>query len=109
MRSKDIPAEVLRVEDRIIGSISLKQTLLLLIPLAAGLLLILAPPVFSWHAYKTLLIVEAGLVSGLLAIRLQGRLLLEWLTIIYKFHRRPKIYRQQKKKGGGNDYIRQLR
>ena len=98
MRSKDIPAEVLRVEDRIIGSISLKQTLLLLIPLAAGLLLIMVPPVFNWHAYKTLLVVEAGFVSGLLAVRLQGRLLLEWLTIIHRFHRRPKLYRQPERR-----------
>ncbi|MCY4088769.1 MAG: hypothetical protein OXF49_01410 [Candidatus Saccharibacteria bacterium] len=92
MRDQDIPAEVLNKEDRIVGFISPKQAGLLILPVIVGLLLIFLPPTFSWHAYKSLIVFELGFICCLLAIRIQKRLLYQWLVIMFKFYRRPKQY-----------------
>ena len=88
-----VPAQVTSVEDRIIGSLSSTQTLLLIGPLFfGGLLLALAPPYMALSLYK--LIIGLGLMSlgAVLAIKIKGKLIGNWLLIYLKYYLRPKLY-----------------
>lgn len=92
MRSQDIPSEVLNVEDKVFASLSVKQAVLVAIPIGVGLGLLLFPPALSWAAYKTFIVLEVGFISCLLAVRLQGKLFCQWLLIMRRFYARPRRY-----------------
>ena len=91
-KSRLIPIEVLRVEDKIFASLNFLQIGLLSLPLAAAVVLLLLPPAGKLPFFKLAVIVFVFAVSGLLALRLQQRLILHWLILVGRYNCRPKAY-----------------
>ena len=91
-KTRLIPIEVLRVEDKICGSLNFLQLGLLAAPLGAAAFLLILPPAGSLTAYKLVLVVLIFIPSGLLAVRLNGRLVLAWLLLAIRYRSRPKLY-----------------
>ena len=98
MRSTIVPAQITTVEDKIAGNLGLSQLLLLVTPIFGGSALYVAlPPFFDYAVYKLVIIVCFAVLCGLLAIRVKGKILLHWVTIISSYNLRPKYYVFDKK------------
>ena len=91
-KSKLIPIEVLRVEDKIFGPLNFAQISLLALPLAAAVVLLFLPPVGKLPFFKMAVIISVFAISGLLAMRINERLILFWLILIGRYNCRPKAY-----------------
>lgn len=93
MKVTVVPAQVTTVEDRITGNLSVSQIVLFAIPVFGGSLLYAAlPPVMEFHLYKLILIGIVALLTGLLAIRIKGKIVLMWVLILLRYHSRPRLY-----------------
>lgn len=104
MRNTIIPAQITTVEDKITGNLSLTQIILLIIPVfVMTILFSLVPPVMKLGIFKTILFVLSGLICGILALRIRGRVILNWLLVWLKFKSRPTYYVFDK----NDDYLRE--
>lgn len=93
MKTTIVPAQITTVEDRIAGSLSLNQLLLLSAPVFGGSALYVAlPPVMHASLYKLVIIGIMMLVCSVLSIRVKGKLLLVWLVVIGRYNLRPTYY-----------------
>jgi hypothetical protein len=93
MRTNIIPAQITTVEDKIAGSLNMTQILLLLSPvLWTALVYILLPIPMKLTGYKVPLIVIASIGFTILAIRIRGKIILEWLSVLITYRLRPKVY-----------------
>lgn len=93
MRTTVIPAQITTVEDRIAGSISLQQLLILITPVFVGsLLFVVLPPFYAYATYKIVIIVCMAVTCGLLAIRFRGKIVLLWLMTLLRYNSRPRYY-----------------
>lgn len=93
MKVTVVPAQVTTVEDRIMGSLSFSQLMLLIIPVFfGGALYLLAPPLFGSDIYKYIAMTIIGLVCITLAIRVKGKILAYWIVIVLRYNLRPKYY-----------------
>jgi hypothetical protein len=94
MRISAIPAQVTTVEDRIVGNLNFKQVILLIAPLFNSILLFFSLPKFGFiNLYKVILILIFAVISGILAIRIKDRLVIEWVILRLRYHSRPRIYK----------------
>ena len=97
MRSTAVPAQVTTVEDRIMGNLGFSQLVLFVLPIFVGAgLFIVLPPVMHGSLYKYVVMTVVALISGILAIRIKGRIILLWLVTIIRCNLRPKYYVFQK-------------
>lgn len=104
MRNTIIPAQITTVEDKITGNLSLTQIILLIIPVfVMTILFSLVPPVMKLGIFKTILFILSGLICGVLALRIKGRVVLNWLLFWLKFKSRPTYYVFDK----NDDYLRE--
>ena len=104
MRNTIIPAQITTVEDKITGNLSLTQIILLIIPVfVMTILFSLVPPVMKLGIFKTVIFVLSGLICGILALRIKGRVVLNWLLVWLKFKARPTYYVFDK----NDDYLRE--
>lgn len=104
MRNTIIPAQITTVEDKITGNLSLTQIILLIIPVfVMTILFSLVPPVMKLGIFKTILFILSGLICGVLALRIKGRVVLNWLLVWLKFKSRPTYYVFDK----NDDYLRE--
>jgi hypothetical protein len=93
MKVTVVPAQITTVEDRIAGSLGLSQLLLLSCPVfSSSVIYIILPPILHGAAYKYLIMVNLLLLCSLLAIRIKGKILLFWLTVILRYNLRPRYY-----------------
>lgn len=93
MRTTVVPAQVTTVEDKIVGQLGLSQMLLLTIPIFGGsAAFVILPPFFSYAIYKIVIIFCLVVISGLLAIRIKGKILLTWIIIALSYNFRPRYY-----------------
>ncbi|PIR63050.1 MAG: hypothetical protein COU65_00485 [Candidatus Pacebacteria bacterium CG10_big_fil_rev_8_21_14_0_10_42_12] len=93
MRSQVIPAQITTVEDKIAGNFSLTQIILLLVPaLLASFIYVILPPTMVFVWYKLLIATVFGLLSISLAIRIKGRIIASWLSVIFHYNLRAKYY-----------------
>jgi hypothetical protein len=91
MRSSIVPAQITTVEDKVMGSLSLAQLLLLSSPIFIGsLIYFVFPPSLTGALYKTILTAIGTVILWALAIRFKGRLLIEWAITIGRYNRRPR-------------------
>lgn len=98
MKTTVVPAQITTVEDRIAGSLTLVQILLLIIPMVIGVLIYSSfGPKMHASTLKIVLIVMQALFFGILAIRYQGKILGDWLIVILRFRARPRQYIYTKK------------
>lgn len=93
MRNTVIPAQITTVEDKIAGNLNLTQILLLMAPvLITTLLYSLVSPAMKLTLFKIILIGFFSLICGILAIRVKGRVILNWLAVFIKFKLRPSFF-----------------
>lgn len=104
MRNTIILAQITTVEDKITGNLSLTQIILLIIPVfVMTILFSLVPPVMKLGIFKTILFSLSALICGILALRIKGRVILNWLLVWLKFKSRPTYYVWDK----NDDYLRE--
>lgn len=93
MKTTMVPAQVTTVEDKIAGNISLQQLLLLSSPVFIGVAIyVLFPPMIKLNALKIAISCFVFIVFASMAIRIKGKLLLEWLVVIVRYNVRPRFY-----------------
>lgn len=93
MKVTVVPAQVTTVEDRIMGSLTVHQVMLLSLPIFGGsLIFALLPPMMNGVTYKYILLALGGVVCVILAIRFHQKLILFWLITRLRFQMRPRYY-----------------
>ena len=93
MKTTVVPAQITTVEDRIAGSLTLPQIVLLIIPLiASGAIYACAPIRMHLNNLKIILMGLQFIFFGLLAIRFRGKIIADWLVIYLRFKLRPRQY-----------------
>lgn len=93
MRSTVIPAQVTTVEDTIAGNLTLTQILLFIAPmLISTAIYAILPEKLAFSPYKILLITWVSLTFLTMALRVKGRLVLNWLLVLSSFLLRPHIF-----------------
>ncbi len=93
MRTKVIPAQVTTVEDTIAGNLNFTQILLMLVPVfLSTAIYALLPERLHFTPYKIILMASVSVIFILLSLRVKGRLVLQWLTILSTYVARPHIY-----------------
>lgn len=93
MKTTVIPAQITTIEDKISGNLSMSQLLILLFSsLFSGSLYIFLPPYTHFAWYKSLLSLLIFTISAILTIRIQGKIIANWLVIILSFNLRPRYY-----------------
>lgn len=103
MKTAIVPAQITTVEDKIAGSLTLQQMILLAGPVFIDFGLYVAlPSMLKLNAYKLILMSLVALVSDVLAIRIKGKILLVWAVTIFRYNVRPRYYVFNK----NSDYLR---
>lgn len=93
MKSQVIPAQITTVEDKIAGNLNLTQLLLLIAPcFFTAIVYAIFPPQLGFSIYKVLLVMLSIIICSTLAIRVKGKVLLNWLFILLSYNMRPKYY-----------------
>jgi len=93
MKSTVVPAQITTVEDKIAGSLTFAQILLLVFSLIIGTAFYgLIPPKLHLSTLKIVLMILQFAFFGLLALRYKGRILAEWLVVYLRYRARPRIY-----------------
>jgi hypothetical protein len=91
MKSTFVPAQITTVEDKIAGNLSLNQLVLLAAPVfVAGAMFILLPPFVKVTPIKVVLSTVIFVVSASMAIRIRGKLLVEWAVVLLRYNVRPR-------------------
>jgi len=97
MKQTVVPAQITTVEDKIAGNISFKQMLLLVAPVfLSGAMYVFLPPFLGYSMYKIVLWILFALVCASLAVRVKGRLIVDWIVIRSKYNLRPTFYTYNK-------------
>jgi len=93
MRSTIIPAQITTVEDKIAGNLNLTQIILLISPVIwTTFIYAILSPQMQLAAYKYPLIILAIFLCVALAIRIKGKVVIEWLAVLARYRLRPKYY-----------------
>lgn len=93
MKTTVVPSQITTVEDRIAGNLTFTQLIMLVIPLiTSAAIYVLIPPANHFTLIKGILIGLQFAVFGTLAIRVRGKILIDWLVILLRFKLRPRIY-----------------
>ncbi len=93
MKVTVVPAQVTTVEDKIMGSLSLSQLMILLLPVFVGAALFaVLPPAMESSLYKYILIGILALLCMVMAIRIKGKIVALWIITVLRYNLRPKYY-----------------
>ena len=93
MKTTTVPAQVTTVEDKIAGSLTLSQLFLLIGPIfIASAIYLIIPPTMHLTILKCGISFLIWLVSGIMAIRLKGKIVLLWLVVLIGYAIRPRYY-----------------
>lgn len=93
MKITVVPAQVTTVEDKIMGSLSLSQLMILLLPVFIGAALFaILPPAMGSALYKYILIGILAVMCLVLSIRIKGKIVALWIVTILRYNLRPKYY-----------------
>lgn len=93
MKTTVVPAQITSVEDRIAGSMTFPQIVLLIVPLLIGTLIYVCMPTrVHLSIIKIILISLQFIFFALMAVRFRGKIIAEWLIIYIRFTSRPRRY-----------------
>lgn len=93
MRTRVIPAQITTVEDKIVGNLSIAQMLMLMTPVFfTTLVYILFPPSMSFVWYKLVISLIVFVVFTTLSLRIKGKVVANWLAVLFKYNLRAKYY-----------------
>lgn len=97
MKTNVIPSQITTIEDRVLGSLTVSQALILG---ADALVVLILYPVLSLFlaslVYKLLILIPIASMGLSLSVRLRGMLLYSWLLLIAHYGMRPRYYAFQK-------------
>lgn len=106
MKTTLVPAQVTTVEDKIAGNLGLQQLLLLASPVfIGGAMFILLPPFVKVTTLKVVLSTVIFVVCASMAIRIRGKLLIEWAVVLLRYNVRPRYSVYNK----NDSYLRQAK
>ena len=93
MKTTIVPAQVTTVEDRVTANLGISQLALFALPMFVGAFLYWAlPPTMDFSLYKLIIIAILTFACLILAIRIDGKIILLWLILIMRYNRRPILY-----------------
>lgn len=93
MKTTVVPAQITTVEDKIAGNLSFTQLLLLTTPVfLGGAVFILIPPMFGYTVLKLVIATCLAFICIMLAIRIKGKILAQWIAVIARYRLRPQFY-----------------
>jgi hypothetical protein len=93
MKTTVVPAQITTVEDKIAGNLSFTQLLLMTTPIfMSGAIFVFAPPFLHLQSYKIVICVMLTAICLTLAIRIKGKIVLLWMSIIGRYNIRPRYY-----------------
>ncbi|SRR5258708_427160 len=93
MRSAIIPAQIITIEDKIAGSLSLSQIVILIIPLISTMIIYLIfPPVMKFSLYKAGISLVIAALFLPLAMRIKEKIIFQWLIILLRYTLKPGYY-----------------
>ncbi len=93
MRTRRIPAQITTVEDMIVGNLNFVQLLLLMVPIGFfALAYVFFPAPLQITGVKLMLTFLVFVISGLLALRIQEKIILDWVVILLRYRMRPSFY-----------------
>ena len=105
MRTRVIPAQITTVEDKIVVSLNLIQIMMLMAPVFfMTLIYAIIPPSMSFVAYKLTLSAIFFVVCITLSLRIKGKIVIHWLSILIRYNLRAKYYIYNK----NESYLRTL-
>ena len=105
MRTRVIPAQITTVEDKIVGSLNLMQIMMLMAPVFfMTLVYAVFPPSMSFVAYKLTLSAIFFVICVTLSLRIKGKIVIHWLSILIRYNLRSKYYIYNK----NESYLRTL-
>ncbi len=91
MRTTVVPAQVTTVEDKIAGNLGFTQLLLLTTPVfLSGAIFAFVPPFMNFTSYKLVVCVLLAIICLTLAVRIKGKILLTWVSVISRYNIRPR-------------------
>jgi len=106
MKTTIIPAQVTTVEDTIAGNLNLTQIILLLVPVfLSTFIYALLPQRLAFTFYKIPLIILVSLVFIFLSLRIKGRLVFSWISILSIYFFRPHLYLFNKNTLFARDFV----
>jgi len=93
MRRSIVPAQITSVEDKIAGNISVSQGILMGIPIVGAFAIAtLLPPHGQFVDYKYGIIACLVVLFGMLAVRISGRIIFDWIGVLVRYGQRPRYY-----------------
>lgn len=93
MKVTVVPAQITTVEDRIAGNLTFTQIILLILPLISSTVTYaIIPHGEKFAALKVALIALQFMFFGSLALRIRGKVVMDWLLVYMRFAGRPRIY-----------------
>jgi hypothetical protein len=93
MKTAIVPAQVTTVEDRITARLTFTQLLLLVTPVfLSGAMFAFLPPFLKIANYKLAICGVIAFFCMILAVRVKGKLVLQWLSIVGRYNIRPMYY-----------------
>lgn len=93
MKTTIMPAQITSIEDTITAKLSLTQIILLILPIfMAAIIFAVMPPELHIRLYKTLVAILLALPFVILALRVNGQLILNWVIILATYQHRPRRY-----------------
>ena len=93
MKTQVIPAQITTVEDKIAGSLNLTQILLLMVPILwTSFVYAFFIPSLKFSLYKVPLIVLVAVACIFLSLRVKGKVVFNWIFIIFRYNSRPRYY-----------------
>ncbi len=93
MKTTIIPAQITSIEDTIAANLTLTQIILLILPVfLSAIIFSLLPPFIHIRLYKLVLIAIMSIPLALLALRINGQVLLKLIIVIVNYCARPKLY-----------------
>jgi len=93
MKTTVVPAQITTVEDRIAGSLTLPQIVLMVMAMVIGSVIyaVVMPKMHLGTIKMTLIAIEILFFGGL-SLRFNGKIVGEWLVVYLRFKSRPRKY-----------------
>jgi hypothetical protein len=93
MRTSIIPAQITTVEDKIAGNLNMTQIGILMVPVFLGTAIYcFFPPFMHFAIYKVVVVAFIVIVALLLALRIKGKVVANWLGVLFTYNQRARYY-----------------
>jgi hypothetical protein len=106
MKTTVVPAQITTVEDRIAGNFTFAQIFLMIVALIIGTVFyVVIPPKMHLGSFKLFLILFEFFVFIGLSIRVNGKIVAEWLAVYSRYSKRPRRYVFTKNDEAGREQV----